>query len=151
MTRLPRLHKTKNISLEPVRKHIMKPRHLLIALALAATSGVVMADSAYAQSSAVQGKTRAQVIEELKAARAAGQVDVSDANYPALPVFVSTKSRAQVVEELKAARAAGQVDVSDANYPALPAFVSTKSRAQVQAELVEYQKNPDPQGLHRGY
>ncbi|MFJ3055964.1 DUF4148 domain-containing protein [Herbaspirillum sp. NPDC087042] len=129
----------------------MKPRHLLIALALAATSGLVMADSAYAQTSAAQGKTRAQVIEELKQARAAGQVDVSDANYPVLPTFVSTKSRAQVIEELKAATAAGQVYVNDANYPALPAFVSSKSRAQVQAELVEYEKNPDPQGLHRGY
>lgn len=129
----------------------MNTRHLLIAVALAATSGIVMADTAYAQSTAAQGKTRAQVIEELKQARADGSIAIGDADFPKTPAFVSTKTRAQVVAELKEAQARGLVNVGDAYYPKLPEFVSTKSRAQVQAELAEYQKNPDPQGLYRGY
>ncbi|MBB5390646.1 MULTISPECIES: DUF4148 domain-containing protein [unclassified Herbaspirillum] len=129
----------------------MNTRHLLIALALAATSGAVLAQNVSVQAQNVQGKTRAQVIEELKQARADGTLTVSDYDYPRLPAFVSTKTRAQVIEELKVANAQGLVTVGDADYPKLPAFVSTKSRAQVQAELVEYQKHPDPQGLYRGY
>ncbi|MFJ3044768.1 DUF4148 domain-containing protein [Herbaspirillum chlorophenolicum] len=129
----------------------MNTRHLLIALALAATSGAVLAQNVSDQARNVQGKTRAQVIEELKQARADGTLTVGDYDYPRLPAFVSTKTRAQVIEELKVANAQGLVNVGDAYYPKLPEFVSTKSRAQVQAELVEYQKNPDPQGLYRGY
>lgn len=129
----------------------MNTRHLLIALALAATSGAVLAQNVSTQAANVQGKSRAQVIEELKQARADGSLSVADYDYPALPAFVSTKTRAQVIEELKVAQAQGLLAVGDADYPKLPAFVSTKTRAQVQAELVEYQKHPDPQGLYRGY
>ncbi|MBP0598721.1 DUF4148 domain-containing protein [Herbaspirillum sp. LeCh32-8] len=127
----------------------MNTRHLLIALALAVTSSAVTAET-YAQSVNAPGKTRAQVIEELKQARAAGLMPVGDADYPKLPAFVSTKTRAQVIEELKQARAAGLMPVGDADFPKEPVFVSTKTRAQVQAELVEYQKHPDPQGLYQG-
>ncbi|KAF1036274.1 MAG: hypothetical protein GAK35_04096 [Herbaspirillum frisingense] len=129
----------------------MNTRHLLIALALAVTSGAVTAETAYAQSPASQGKTRAQVIEELKQARADGSMIISDAEYPRLPAFTSTKTRAQVIAELQQARANGEISVGDVDYPKLPAFVSTKSRAQVEAELAEYQKHPDPEDLYRGY
>ncbi|MCA1325032.1 DUF4148 domain-containing protein [Herbaspirillum sp. alder98] len=129
----------------------MKSRQVIIALALAATSSLVLAQNVSAQSTQAQGKTRTQVIEELKQARAAGLISSGDYDYPKLAPFVSTKTRAQVVEELKQAQARGEVNVGDAYYPYSPEFTSTKSRAQVQAELVQYEKNPDPQGLYRGY
>jgi len=56
-----------------------------------------------------------------------------------------------VLAELAQARARGEMPVGDSDYPYQPKFVSTKTRAQVQAELVEYNKNPDPQGLYQGY
>lgn len=127
----------------------MNTRHLLIAIALAATSGAVTAET-YAQSIPAAGKTRAQVIEELKQARADGSMAIGDADFPRLPVFVSTKTRAQVIEELRQARADGSMPVGDADFPKWPVFVSTKTRAQVQSELAEYQKHPDPQGLYQG-
>lgn len=127
----------------------MNTRHLLIALALAVTSSAVTAET-YAQSVNAPGKSRAQVVEELKQARAAGLMPAGDANYPALPAFVSTKTRAQVIEELKQARAAGLMPVGDASYPPQAAFVSSKTREQVQAELAEFQKHPDTQGLYQG-
>ncbi|WDZ97019.1 DUF4148 domain-containing protein [Herbaspirillum sp. WKF16] len=128
----------------------MNTRHLLIALVLAAASSAVTAET-YAQTPAAHGKTRAQVVDELKQARADGSMTVADSEYPKLPPFVSSKSRSQVLDELKQARADGSLSISDGEYPKLPAFVSTKSRAQVLAELAEYQKRPDPQGLYQGY
>jgi predicted RNase H-like HicB family nuclease len=125
----------------------MKSTHLLVAFALAASCGAALAHDL--STVAAQGKTRAQVLEELKQARADGSLYVGDAEYPKLP-FVPTKTRAQVLEELKQARADGSLDVGDAEYPKLP-FVSTKTRAQVREELAAYQKSHDPDLLHQGH
>ncbi|EJN06030.1 DUF4148 domain-containing protein [Herbaspirillum sp. YR522] len=129
----------------------MKSRQVIIALVLAATGSLALAQDVSAQSTQPQGKTRAQVIEELKQARAAGLVSSGDYDYPKLAPFVSTKTRAQVIDELKQAQARGEVNVGDANYPYTPEFVSTRTRAEVQAEQERYANNPDPQGLYRGY
>jgi len=135
----------------------MAINQLAAALVLTVLSGSVLANaptattSASSVSSASSPKTRAQVIAELEQARANGELNVGDADYPYQQKFVSTKTRAEVVAELVRARASGELSVGDAAYPHLPAFVSTKTSAQVQAELVEYNKHPDPQGLYRGY
>lgn len=126
----------------------MNTRHLIIAVALAATSSAVLAQNV--SQAPVQGKTRAQVVAELQQAQSQGLVAAGDANYPPSRPFVSTKTRAQVLNELQQARAQGLVKPGDANYPETPAFHSVKSRAQVEAELREYQQHPDPQGLYQG-
>ena len=126
----------------------MNTRHIIIAMALAATSSAVLAQNVV--QAPEQGKTRTQVIAELKQAEAQGLVTAGDAYYPPQRPFVSTKTRDQVVNELKQARAQGLVRSGDAYYPETPVFQSVKSRAQVEAELREYQKNPDPQGLYQG-
>jgi len=127
----------------------MAINQLAAALVLTVLSGSVLA--APSSPSVVTSKTRAQVVAELIQARANGELNVSDSDYPYQPKFVSTKTRAQVLAELAQARARGEMNVGDSDYPYQPAFVSTKSRAQVQAELAEYNKNPDPQGLYHGY
>jgi len=122
---------------------------LAAALVLTVLSGSVLADTP--NQTSTTPKPRAQVVAELIQARANGELNISDADYPAWPKFVSTKTRAQVIAELEQARARGELNVADVNYPYTPAFVSTKTSAQLQAELVEYHKHPDPQGLYRGY
>lgn len=114
-------------------------------------SGSVLAEAPSSNFNSTTPKTRAEVVAELVQARANGELNISDANYPSTPKFVSTKTRAQVIAELEQARARGEVDIGDAAYPRLPAFVSSKTRAQVLAELVDYNKHPDPQGLYHGY
>jgi hypothetical protein len=131
------------------RKKKMAINQLAAALVLTVLSGSVLANAPAATTSS--SKTRTQVVAELQQARANGEINVGDADYPYQPKFVSTKTRAEVVAELVQARANGELSVGDADYPRLPAFVSTKTRAQVQAELVEYNKHPDPQGLYHGY
>lgn len=127
----------------------MAIHHLAAALVLTVLSGSVLAEAPLSNSATP--KTRAEVVAELIQARANGELNISDADYPSTPKFVSSKTRAQVIAELAQARARGEVDIGDANYPRLPAFVSSKTRAQVLAELVEYNKHPDPQGLYHGY
>jgi hypothetical protein len=62
------------------------------------------------------GLTRAQVRAEVLAARAAGTLDVTEANYPreltakAAPVV----TRAQIKAEVIRARAAGELDITEA-------------------------------------
>jgi predicted RNase H-like HicB family nuclease len=137
----------------------MKTKSLMIALMLAAASGSVLAegdatapfDSAPTFSqAAAPGKTRAQVIAELKQARAEGMLSTGDYDYPKQRPFVSTKTRADVVAELKQAQAQGLANVSDADYPKLPQVASTKTRAQVQSELAQSRNGVTQQGLYNG-
>ncbi|MBI5721826.1 MAG: DUF4148 domain-containing protein [Burkholderiales bacterium] len=53
--------------------------------------------------------TRAAVLADLAQARADGTLQVSEANWPVLPVFVSQKSRAQVRGEAIVAAASGEL------------------------------------------
>lgn len=109
-----------------------------IAIAL---SAVAVFASAAASAQETSQVTRAQVIAEYQAARAAGQLDVPSEAYPGNTVFVSTKTRADVVAELKLAQQRGEV-TSGEQYPADFAQPSGKSRAAVRAELAAARKAP---------
>lgn len=76
-------------------------------------------------------KTRAEVMEELKASKESGDYVVGRSEYVAPDLhFKSTKSRAEVMAELQQARAAGtyaQQDF-DTQYPGSPSYVSASDR-----------------------
>ncbi len=96
-------------------------------------------------------KSRAQVIAELKQARANGMQVGADPFYPRLPE-TSTKSRAQVVAELEQARANGMAVGADPFYPHIVETPATRSRAEVQSEANQAAQNrsSDPANLYFG-
>ena len=64
--------------------------------------------------------TRAEVKAEVLRARAAGELDITEATFPfQQPVAKSTLTRAEVKAEVLRARAAGELDITEAsgNYP----------------------------------
>ena len=64
--------------------------------------------------------TRAEVKAEVLRARAAGELDITEANFPfQLPAAKSSVTRAEVKAEVLRARAAGELDITEAsaNYP----------------------------------
>ncbi len=74
--------------------------------------GSAMAEQAYPpETQFVSHKTRAEVIEELKQARANGEI-INNDMYPAEVAHTSTVSRQAVVEELKQARRHGGADIN---------------------------------------
>jgi len=95
----------------------MKTSNLLAALALSlVASGAALADGAeydYPQAASAQSQTantRAEVVAELKAARANGTVlAAGEADYAQNTPFVSTRSRADVIAETRAAQASGEL------------------------------------------
>ncbi|NML63469.1 DUF4148 domain-containing protein [Massilia sp. RP-1-19] len=66
---------------------------------------------------AAQSVTREQVRAEVLAARAAGTLDITEANYPREYPTVSTVTRAEVMADVIRARAAGELDVTEATNP----------------------------------
>lgn len=81
--------------------------------------------------------TRADVRAEVLRARAAGELDITEAS-PAFPVAAASGlTRAEVRAEAIRARAAGELDYTEANYPLLAAATpSTLTRAEVRAEFI---------------
>lgn len=81
--------------------------------------------------------TRAEVRAEVLRARAAGELDITEAT-PAFPVGApSGLTRAEVRAEAIRARAAGELDYTEANYPVVAAATpSTLTRAEVRAEFI---------------
>ncbi|MEN5158215.1 DUF4148 domain-containing protein [Achromobacter spanius] len=62
--------------------------------------------------------TRAQVQQELAAARANGELAFGEEGYAAAPIALAgDKSRAEVKQELAAARAQGLTDSGELDYP----------------------------------
>lgn len=61
-------------------------------------------------------KSKAQVKEELREARANGKMDASDSSYPIIKSKPSTKTRDQVKAKLKEARASGEQQKLEAQY-----------------------------------
>ena len=62
--------------------------------------------------------TRAQVQQELAAARGNGELGFGEEGFAAAPIaFTSDKTRAQVKQELAAARAQGLTDGGELDYP----------------------------------
>ena len=83
------------------------------------TAAALLILSAVAGASAVaaspQGMTRAQVRAEVLAARAAGTLDFTEANYPPeLTTRKSTVTRAEIKAEVIRARKAGELDITEA-------------------------------------
>ena len=91
--------------------------------------------SAHAQDSQTQPLSRAQVVAELHAAQAAGQISTGRLDYPVAVKSTSSLTRAQVQTELQVARATGQISTGRLDYPVNVAPKSTLSRAQVVAQL----------------
>ncbi|OZI73687.1 MULTISPECIES: DUF4148 domain-containing protein [Bordetella] len=94
---------------------------LLISAGLAGTTAYAQEPSgeldyppAVAQTSSL---TRAQVVAELQAARAAGQVTFGETEQAATPVASSTLTRAQVQAEAAEARAHGAYAFGGEGYP----------------------------------
>lgn len=125
----------------------MNTRHFIIALAFAASSSAALAQTI--SPAPLQGKTSAQVADELKQAQSKGLMDHGDADYPVLRPFASSKTAAQVASELQQDQAQGQFKVGDAAYPAVP-FRSGKSSAQVDAEMREFPTNANLAKLYQG-
>ena len=86
---------------------------------------------------ASQSVTREQVRAEVLAARAAGTLDITEANYPReLPAAKSTVTRAEVKAEVIRARAAGELDVTESTNPFPEAREKSRvTRAEVLAEV----------------
>lgn len=87
--------------------------------------------------------TREQVKADVLRARAAGELELNESNYPPQQATASTLTREQVKAEVLAARASGQLDVNEAQYngffdsrggqrpaPALTATAKAKKAAQ---------------------
>ena len=100
----------------------------------------VIASSALAavQQDGADSRTRDQVRAEVLAARAAGTLEINEANYPReLTTATSTVTRAEVMAETIRARAAGELDWNDASYPLQNAqTTSTVTRTEVLAETI---------------
>ncbi|SFV13566.1 DUF4148 domain-containing protein [Pseudoduganella namucuonensis] len=108
----------------------MNAKHLIATVSLVLAAGAALAQPAdlnYPQYSGQQksGVTREQVKAEVLRARAAGELDFSEANYLPPQLAKSTLTREQVKAEVIAARASGALDVNETNYPTY-----TDTRAQ---------------------
>jgi hypothetical protein len=106
----------------------------LILSAVVATSAV-----AAGQQDASSGSvTREQVRAEVLAARAAGTLEITEANYPReFTAEKSTVTRAQVEAEVIRARAAGELDLPEGTYPDVHTQeISHATRAEVLAEAI---------------
>ncbi|TKR54294.1 DUF4148 domain-containing protein [Allopusillimonas ginsengisoli] len=98
-------------------------------------SATLTGTAVYAQDNQSTSLTRAQVVAELQAAKAAGQLSVGELDYPPVINQTSTLTRSQVVAELQAAKAAGQLSVGELDYPPTVHQASSVTRAEVVAEL----------------
>ena len=88
----------------------MNTKQIAAGLLFFSVIGSAMAESVYPpENQAVSHKTRAEVIAELKQARANGELIVND-QYPVEVQHRSTVTRQAVIEELKQAKRDGSVD-----------------------------------------
>ncbi|UXH79065.1 DUF4148 domain-containing protein [Roseateles amylovorans] len=94
--------------------------------------------------------TREQVVAQLQAARASGElarVQSENGSFSPIEIGSSRVSRAQVIEELKRSQASGEIDAAFRDSHAYPAPLVTKSasspvtREQVKAELERARKS----------
>ena len=77
----------------------------------------IFGTSAVHAAPAEQGKTRAEVVAELAAAKAAGQVGRGELDYPPAFENTSSRSREDVVAERDAAERAGLISRGELDYP----------------------------------
>lgn len=114
---------------------------LIAALALTTASMAAFAESPAASGPLNQRVTaptmsRAAVVQELMAARAAGTLMRAGELGQVPTAFVPEESRAEVRNEVLTARAAGTLMRAGELGQVPPAFVSGKSRAEVRAEVL---------------
>jgi hypothetical protein len=76
--------------------------------------------------------TRDQVKAEVLRARAAGELDFNEYNYPPVQRTASTVTREQVKAEVLAARASGELDFQEAQYNG---YFDTRTGPRAQAAL----------------
>lgn len=91
---------------------------IAVLLAAAVTVPAFAFDSANIIDTASQGSqvTRAEVKAEVLRARAAGELDITEATFPfQLPAERSTLTRADVRAEVVRAREAGELDITEAS------------------------------------
>lgn len=101
----------------------MNAKQIIASVSLLLAAGAALAEPAElnfpklstAQKSEV---SRAAVQAEVIRARNAGELDLTEVNYPPLAPSSSTLTRAQVKAEVLAARANGELDLNEATYPA---------------------------------
>lgn len=98
----------------------MNVKQLFAAAIVFTAAGCAFAATASpAETQYISGKTRAEVIAELKQARAEGLMDYNDATYPIQTPVKSTLTREEVIADLKQAHAQGLMNYNDATsaYP----------------------------------
>lgn len=120
---------------------IMKAKFFATATLLLAT-GAAFAQSALELQPAQQQKstlTREQVKAEVLRARAAGELEANEYNYPPLPATASTLTREQVKAEVLAARANGELDVNEAQYNG---FFDSRTSPRAQAAMTATAQAP---------
>lgn len=76
--------------------------------------------------------TREQVKAEVVRARAAGELDFNEYNYPPVQPVASTLTREQVKAEVLAARANGELDFNEAQYGG---YFDTRATQRAQATM----------------
>src|SRR3546814_17377740 len=96
-------------------------------------------------------KTRAEVVAELREARALGLISDGELDYPTLKSEpLNSKSRQEVLAELETAHEAGTLSYGELDYPPETRSSSPVTRAQVQAELFEYKAAGQMQTVQNG-
>lgn len=120
-------------------KTTFKSAIAILSLIGAAASSVAMAGPADAQHPLARDQVRAEAIR----ARAAGELDFNETNYPSTPnVAPSNVTRAQVRAEVLHARANGELDMDDTDYPyAAKEAPSHLTRAEVKADAIKARAN----------
>ncbi|WP_082551628.1 DUF4148 domain-containing protein [Massilia sp. Root351] len=100
----------------------MNAKHLIASVSLIFAAGAALAEPAELNFPSLAaapgtGLTRAAVQAEVIRARNAGELELSEVNYPPLAPATSTLTREQVKAEVIAARANGELDINEVNYP----------------------------------
>lgn len=113
----------------------MNIRKLFASIAVLSGTGSALAQQSnypFVEFSGFQStKTRAEVMEDLRASKASGDYVAGGREYDAPDLhFKSTKSRDEVIAELEQARAAGTYARQDfdTHYPGSPGYLSASNR-----------------------
>jgi hypothetical protein len=92
----------------------MNTRTLIAALSIAFAGSAFAQEATIDTTPFVSSKSRAEVLAELAQARAAGQLQVSEADYVRVPSITAGKTRDAVIAETRAAAASGQLKALNA-------------------------------------
>lgn len=100
----------------------MNAKHIIASVSLIFAAGAAFAAPAELNFPSLNaapsaGVTRAAVQAEVIRARNAGELELSEVNYPPLAATTSTLTREQVKADVLAARANGELDINEVNYP----------------------------------